>query len=467
MILRRVGTVGSVGVAYHIPAASHPDWAPLNLLGGILSQSPNGRLYKALVESKLATSANARGGNTHDPGLFTANASAEPAQLDAVRDTLLKVLENLSATPFTADEVEKAKLRSKRNAEQLPANASGMAQALELGVVAGRLAPAVHPARPHRRGHGRRREPRGPNLFQEAQPHRRHLHSGDGAATAGGPRGAGDRQHRQGLQGRRDHCRGRGVRSVAGQSGCSHEVRRVRGFQGRPVAQEESRRDGVAGADTALRQRGIAQGAEHRGGHAARPDDGRHEEARSPGAARGTRLARHSHFRWPRRLWPRRPRGGRGGGGGGTSGQLTFSVDAKRDTLPQALELLGEILREPAFPEAEFETVKRRDESRSRGLVDRPVDPGQLETVTNVVAVRQGRRALRADARREPRSRWCSDARPDQDPLRNTSWRRDGGTGRRRRLRPGRHPFAGPGDAQGLEVESADQADRPQRRRRQ
>ncbi len=55
-------------------------------------------------------------------------------------------------------------------------------------------------------------------------------------------------------------------------------------------------------------------------------------------------------------------RGGRGGrgGGGGTAGQLTFSVQAKRDTLPQALALLGEILREPAFPAAEFETSRLR-----------------------------------------------------------------------------------------------------------
>ena len=56
-------------------------------------------------------------------------------------------------------------------------------------------------------------------------------------------------------------------------------------------------------------------------------------------------------------------RGGRrggGGGGGGSPGQLTFSMQAKRDTLPQALKLLTEILREPAFPADEFETSKRR-----------------------------------------------------------------------------------------------------------
>jgi zinc protease len=39
---------------------------------------------------------------------------------------------------------------------------------------------------------------------------------------------------------------------------------------------------------------------------------------------------------------------------------LTFSVEAKRDTLPQALKLLREILREPAFPAEEFATSKRR-----------------------------------------------------------------------------------------------------------
>src|SRR5439155_20228429 len=38
VVLRRVGAGASVGVAYHTPAAAHADWAPLNLLGGIISQ---------------------------------------------------------------------------------------------------------------------------------------------------------------------------------------------------------------------------------------------------------------------------------------------------------------------------------------------------------------------------------------------------------------------------------------------
>src|SRR5262245_61452169 len=70
-------------------------------------------------------------------------------------------------------------------------------------------------------------------------------------------------------------------------------------------------------------------------------------------------------------------RGGRGGGGGGSGalGQVTFSVEAKRSTLPQAIELLGEILREPAFPPAEFDTMKRRARTGSLGV---KTDPAAL-----------------------------------------------------------------------------------------
>ena len=48
--LRRVGAVGSVGLGYHVPAASHDDWAPLSLLGGLITQAPN--LNCALRSSK-------------------------------------------------------------------------------------------------------------------------------------------------------------------------------------------------------------------------------------------------------------------------------------------------------------------------------------------------------------------------------------------------------------------------------
>ncbi|HEY7309068.1 MAG TPA: pitrilysin family protein, partial [Gemmataceae bacterium] len=44
---------------------------------------------------------------------------------------------------------------------------------------------------------------------------------------------------------------------------------------------------------------------------------------------------------------------------GGLLGDATFSINCKRETLPQVLALLTEILREPTFPENEFNVLKR------------------------------------------------------------------------------------------------------------
>src|ERR1700744_1097468 len=46
--LRRVGDVGVVSLAYHIPAGPHPDIEPLQVLANILTTQPSGRLYKLL-----------------------------------------------------------------------------------------------------------------------------------------------------------------------------------------------------------------------------------------------------------------------------------------------------------------------------------------------------------------------------------------------------------------------------------
>jgi zinc protease len=51
---------------------------------------------------------------------------------------------------------------------------------------------------------------------------------------------------------------------------------------------------------------------------------------------------------------------GRGGpAGGGSLGVLTFSVETRRENLPAVLEILKEILREPAMPEDQFEILRR------------------------------------------------------------------------------------------------------------
>ena len=55
-MLRRVGKAGVVGAVYHIPAGSHEDFAAVEVLEDVLTSEPSGRLYKALVPTKKASS---------------------------------------------------------------------------------------------------------------------------------------------------------------------------------------------------------------------------------------------------------------------------------------------------------------------------------------------------------------------------------------------------------------------------
>ena len=73
--LRRVGNVGLVGLLYHVPATSHAQYPAVEILSTILDSEPSGRLYKALVDSKIATCVSARPSANHDPGTIEIVAS--------------------------------------------------------------------------------------------------------------------------------------------------------------------------------------------------------------------------------------------------------------------------------------------------------------------------------------------------------------------------------------------------------
>jgi zinc protease len=357
VILRRVGKVGTAGVAYHIPSAAHADWAPLAILSELLSQKPNGRLYQALVESKKASVAGAFAGNNHDPGLFQAMAQAEPGKLDDVKGTLLETLENLATIPFTPAEVAKAKVRRRRAAELLQLNSSAMAMALSSASALGdwrllfiqrdRLQ-AVTADDVNRAARTYLLKPnRTVGLYIPVEAPER-------LAIAPAPA----------LETLVKDYKG-GSAATAGES-----------FDPSPANLEARTRvvelGGIKAGLLAKKTRGQTVSlvlALHYGN-----DESLRGQTTAAGMLPALMLAgTRKHDRQALReelesLGIRISAGagggfakGRRGGGGGSSplGRLTFSVEAKRSTLPTALRLLGEILREPSFPTAEFDTMKR------------------------------------------------------------------------------------------------------------
>ncbi|QJW94928.1 M16 family metallopeptidase [Frigoriglobus tundricola] len=108
--LRRVGTTGVVAAAYHIPAASHPDFAPLVVLAQLLKSEPWGRLYKELVAAKKSSDVAVEAWNMHDPGLFLLSAGVNrDASAEEVRRVLLAAVESLGSNKVTVDEVRRAR----------------------------------------------------------------------------------------------------------------------------------------------------------------------------------------------------------------------------------------------------------------------------------------------------------------------------------------------------------------------
>jgi zinc protease len=110
--LRRVGSMQAEGVMYHVPAGSHPDSAALEVLSEVLGDTPSGRLYKALVDSKKAARAGVEHLEMRDPCVLVAFAILGPNQdLDDVRTILLKNVEGLATDPPSKEEVERAKTK--------------------------------------------------------------------------------------------------------------------------------------------------------------------------------------------------------------------------------------------------------------------------------------------------------------------------------------------------------------------
>ncbi len=116
VILRRVGKVAVVGVIYHIPAAAHADFAPLQVLNEVLDGGPASRLYQALVETKKATRVSGDATAWYDPGVLEITARVgDPSTPDEVRAVLINQLEGFK--PASAEEVERAKQRLKAQRE--------------------------------------------------------------------------------------------------------------------------------------------------------------------------------------------------------------------------------------------------------------------------------------------------------------------------------------------------------------
>jgi zinc protease len=99
-----------LSLAWHIPEITHPDVPALDLLSTILGDGRSSRLYRKLrEETGLAYGVSAFSYTPGDPGLLGIDATVEPDNRNAARDSILKIIAEIQADAVTAEELAKAK----------------------------------------------------------------------------------------------------------------------------------------------------------------------------------------------------------------------------------------------------------------------------------------------------------------------------------------------------------------------
>src|SRR6185295_6409910 len=112
IVVNQAGALPIVTLAYKVPAASHPDFYALDVLGTVLGEGRTGRLYQALVETELASSVDAGAPSLRDPFLYYVTATARPGvSAPKLEAALLDEIERVKAAPITAEELARATRR--------------------------------------------------------------------------------------------------------------------------------------------------------------------------------------------------------------------------------------------------------------------------------------------------------------------------------------------------------------------
>lgn len=138
VLLQRQGDFKVGFVGYHTPSAMHDDMPELRMLSIIFNDTPSGRLYKALVEPKIAAQANLSLMSLKDPSLTTGIVVTDKnGDLGKANEILIDSLQNISKNPITQEELDLAKqkmsLYRERMTEDVASIGTSLTESIALG----------------------------------------------------------------------------------------------------------------------------------------------------------------------------------------------------------------------------------------------------------------------------------------------------------------------------------------------
>ncbi len=114
--LRRVGDVKAVTTVFHTPPGPHPDFAAMSVLEELMTNEPSGRLYKSLVETKKAAYQWGFAPGLREGGYVVFSAEIrKDGNVEDTQATMLKTIDEVISNPPTEEEVARAKAKILKN----------------------------------------------------------------------------------------------------------------------------------------------------------------------------------------------------------------------------------------------------------------------------------------------------------------------------------------------------------------
>jgi zinc protease len=131
VVLRRTGDVALAGVLYHIVPGSHEDFVAIEALSDILLREPGGIVYEKLVEGGWASGVYGGPFSWHDPGTFWSIAQiSEGKSPEKTQQLLIEAIEGLDKKAITKQKVDRFRQKALSDFRLRMANSQSIAVGL-------------------------------------------------------------------------------------------------------------------------------------------------------------------------------------------------------------------------------------------------------------------------------------------------------------------------------------------------
>ena len=119
----RVGDLQIVSALYHTPAGADPDYSAMAIVEQVLTDTPSGRLYKKLIEPQKASSLWSFSPFTKEPGFLYINVDVpSDKSAEEVEQLLRETLDGLQ--PISQEELDRAKANLLKQMDEINRNSN-------------------------------------------------------------------------------------------------------------------------------------------------------------------------------------------------------------------------------------------------------------------------------------------------------------------------------------------------------